>query len=306
VRLAGLDALRDAAEGWEKLVAGRLADENELVVAKAARVLGVRGSTTSVPALIDALDGASPRAQYDLCRALEALAGKGEGPEAEAWARWREEHGDRPTHPWMCGVPLASSRVLFVLDVSNGTKVEPENVEVGKPWASDPPGCAPPHERIPGLGIDVAKHELKRAIIRLPASTRFNILAFKQAAIPWQRRMMAATETNKEEAYRWLRGVKAHGVSYVDGALRAAFRMAGVLDQGAGALELAADTIVFISVGAVTDNALPQAAVMDPQIVLDDVRLWNRQDLVTVHCVGIESSEYMKKLAAQNGGVYVE
>ena len=48
---------------------------------------------------------------------------------------------------------------------------------------------------------------------------------------------------------------------------------------------------------------------MDPEEILGHVREWNSQRRVVIHCVGIdnvEGIEFMRKLAAQNGGKYVD
>ena len=73
---------------------------------------------------------------------------------------------------------------------------------------------------------------------------------------------------------------------------------------------VAVDTIILLSDGAPTDNAVPESKDMDPKEILAHVREWNPQKRIVIHCVGIDNVvqgiEFMKKLAAENGGTYVD
>jgi Mg-chelatase subunit ChlD len=121
--------------------------------------------------------------------------------------------------------------------------------------------------------------------------------------------MVKATAKNKESAYQWIRGLKPHGSTYIDGALRMGFKVAGLLNYDKRYPDITLDTIVLLSDGAPTDNSFPVSKKMDPEIILEHVREWNKGKQVVVHCIGVdmvEGIEFMKKLAAENGGTYVD
>lgn len=309
VRRAGVEALTHASDGWEDLLLDRLADPDGSVVLAAAHVAAQRGLARAVSPILEAMDGASPHVARGLRRAARALAEAQAGPMAAAWSAWVAKNKGALQSPRICGLPIHSDRVIFLLDISVGMGKEDTGKGAGTHWRLEPPvegaGQAP-EPRIAGVPIDIAKHELKRAIQQLPPTATFNIVAFNQAAVAWERKMRPANEKYKESAYDWLRTLKPRGVSYTDGALRMAFHLAGAFEFGPEPTELAADTLVLISAGKTTDNRLPAAGLMDPKVILDHVRAWNRQQLLTLHCVAFASMGYMKTLAAEHGGVYAE
>ena len=49
--------------------------------------------------------------------------------------------------------------------------------------------------------------------------------------------------------------------------------------------------------------------LMDKEIILGHVREWNRHKRIVIHCIGVdmqEGIEFLQKLAAENGGKYVD
>ena len=136
----------------------------------------------------------------------------------------------------------------------------------------------------------------------------FDIISFNHAVIEWKPKMVPATEANKTEAKAWFRDTKPSGSTYVDGALRLAFSMAGMGAYDKAYPGVGVDTILLLSDGAPTDNTLPVSNNMDPEEILKHVAEWNPQHRIVIHCVGIDNVvqgiEFMKKLAAQNGGTY--
>ena len=166
-----------------------------------------------------------------------------------------------------------------------------------------------PEEILSGPKIDVAKHELKKALKKLPRKAKFNIIAFNHAVLVWKDTMMDATDGNKEDALKWVRALKPSGSTYIDGALRMAFRIAGLGAMDKQYPEVNADTIVLLSDGAPTDNSFPESKLMDPNVILEHVRTWNRYKRVVVHTIGVdlvEGIDFLKKLAAENDGTYVD
>ncbi|MFV1959061.1 MAG: VWA domain-containing protein, partial [Planctomycetota bacterium] len=213
------------------------------------------------------------------------------------------------------GLPVKSDRVLFIIDASASMKLPTKNENPAEKWKgpvtpedgkAPPP---PPEEILSGPKIDVAKHELKKALQRLPETAKFNIVAFNSAVISWKDKMMTATPANKQNALKWVRALQPRGSTYIDGALRQAFRMAGLGATDKAYPEVNIDTMVLLSDGAPTDDGYPNAKLMDPNVILEHVREWNRQHRIVIHCIGVDMLpwiEFLKKLAAENGGKYVD
>ena len=332
VRGAALEALL-AVEGEvsDLLLIDRLADPVWSVQLIAINAIRERELKRAVPHLVNALALASPRVQEALGAALQELTGENFAAYHEVWARWfednKEDYLDNPKPPRrgsesgdseveIYGLRVRSDRVLFILDISGSMKLPTQNDNPMDRWKPPPPTTGderpppppPPEEILSGPKIDVAKHELRKAIEKLPSDTTFNIIAFNQAAKHWRDTMQEATQANKKEAYKWIRQLGPKGNTYIDGALRLGFRMAGLVNFDPAYPELSLDTIVLISDGAPTDNQF-NAQLMDPEVILQHVREWNKHQRVVIHCIGVdlvETIDFLKKLAEENGGKYVD
>nr|MDJ0976554.1 hypothetical protein [Planctomycetota bacterium] len=331
VRSAGVDALADLEEGWEDLVIGRLGDPVWGVQLQALRIIERRELQAAVPHMINVLAKCSPRVQVEVGKVLKAFTGENFDPYHEVWSQWWEDHKEQfKNSPKMLkggkqepqqdvefyGLRVKSDRILFIIDVSASMKLKTKNDNPKERWKEpptttgddEPPPPPPPEEILSGPKIDVAKHELKKAIKKLPKGTTFNIIAFNHLAKQWKPKMVEASEKTKKDAYKWMRALKPAGNTYIDGALRLGFRLAGLENFDKAYPDIFVDTIVLVSDGAPTDNAF-NAKNMDPQIILDHVKEWNKRKHVVIHCIGVdmvEGVQFLKDLAAQNGGTYVD
>lgn len=160
-----------------------------------------------------------------------------------------------------------------------------------------------------GPKIDVAKHELKKALLGLPRDAHFNLIAFNHGVYVWRDGMQKATDGNKDDALKWVRARDASGSTFIDGALRQAFRIAGLGAVDNAYPEVNVDTIILLSDGAPTDNGFPKSEFMDPEVILEHVREWNGFRRVVINTIGVDlvdGIEFLKKLAEENGGVYVD
>jgi hypothetical protein len=332
VRLGVLETLERTAKGtsWHPLVIGRLTDADWTVQVVAARVVRAREVGKAIPALIEALAKADARVAEELVASLRTLTGQNFDPAAEVWAKWWEDNrgkfgeDGRPLDPVKAGpskhdiefygLKVKSDRVVFVVDMSGSMKLE---MDPPKPTA---PGAPPPttggeekkpegDDRTGKIKIDVARRELKRALDALPKSATFNVIAFNHNVVQWQPHMQPASADAKAKAYEWFTAMEPMGSTFLDGALQMAFKMAGVGAFDKAYAGVAIDTIIVLTDGAPTDNAYPDSANMDNETILQHVREWNATHLVKVHCVGIDrvhGIELLKKLAAENGGTYVD
>jgi len=331
VRIAGLDALASAAEGWEGLVLGRLGDSDWGVVLRAVHVVEERGVKAAVPHLINALPRATPRLAEGIGKALRTLTGENFEAYADIWNKWWKEHkqdfeGDVAVKGakqkefgsvHFYGVEIKSDRVLFIIDISGSMKLETKNdnpAERYKPpptvtGGKAPPPPPPPESIMSGPKIEVAKDELKKAIRKMPEDWTFNMIAFNQGAVRWQQSMQKATKKTKESAYKWVRSLKPHGSTYIDGALKEGFTIAGLIDFDSKYPDITLDTIVLLSDGAPTSNGYPVSKLMEPKVILEHVRTWNKDKKVVIHTISVDmikGIEFMKKLSAENGGVHVD
>jgi hypothetical protein len=332
VRLAGLDALASAESDWEGLVLGRLADPDWGVVLRATAILADRDAKNAVPHLINALPRSSPRVAEGIGAALRKLTGENFEAYADVWGKWWEDHkeefkqdvalksGKQPEFADVTfyGVPLKSDKVLFIIDISGSMKLETKNDNPMDRWKPPPtvtggdkrpPPPPPPEEILSGPKINVAKHELKKAIDALPEHWTFNIVAFNQGAISWRKGMTKAKKKEKEEALKWVRALAPHGSTYTDAALRMGFEIAGLINFDDKYPNIELDTIVLLSDGAPTDNSYPTAKIMDFNVILEHVREWNKRKQVVIHCIAVDmqpGNEFMSKLAEENGGTFVD
>ncbi len=333
VKSVALDALKKATgTTWQDLVVARIEDPDWGVQVLAARIAGDRKMGKAIPVLIKALAKASPRVSDEVGKALRELTGQNIEPYPEPWGKWweanRSKWGEdgRPLQPVVgtprqsdidfYGLKVKSDKVLFIIDISGSMKLEKKAPATSAP----PPRGAttgdehkpeePPAAKFSGPKIEIAKQELRRAVKALPKAATFNIIAFNHGVLQWQPKMLEATEANKEQAYAWIRDMAPAGSTYIDGALRLGFKMAGMGAYDKAYPGVAVDTIILLSDGAPTDNAFPESKDMDPKEILAHVREWNPQNRIVIHCVGIDNVvqgiEFMKKLAAQNGGTYVD
>ena len=214
------------------------------------------------------------------------------------------------------GLKVKSDKVLFIIDISGSMKAEKKAPATSAPpprgatTGDAPKAPEPPPQKFSGPKIEIAKQELRRAVKALPKGAMFNIIAFNHGVMQWQPKMLDASEANKEQAYAWIRDMAPAGSTYIDGALRLGFKMAGMGAYDKAYPGVAVDTIILLSDGAPTDNAVPESKDMDPKEILAHVREWNPQKRIVIHCVGIDNVvqgiEFMKKLAAENGGTYVD
>jgi hypothetical protein len=289
----------------------------------AARIAGARDVGKAIPELITALVKTTPRVAEEINASLKRLTGQNFEPYAEVWAKWWADNrskfgedgkplepfaaaGTRPGDAAFYGIQVKSDKVVFVIDFSGSMKEEKKKPPKAGPVTGDGPA---PEPEMAGTKLEFAKTHLKKAIKGLTKTSTFNIVAFNHSVTQWKPTMVTATDAIKDEAYAWIRDFEPKGATYVDGALRMAFKLAGL---GAHDKHYApsVDTIFVLSDGAPTDNGVPMAKDMPPEEILGHVREWNLQKRVIIHCIGIDNVvvgiKFLKDLAAENGGTYVD
>jgi hypothetical protein len=236
----------------------------------------------TVQALIGLLATSKGEIRGDMVNFLSAATGQRLGLDAPAWQKWwddnratfkfpdgRLELNALPSSEGVAsyyGLPLYAQRLVFVIDTSASMR---------------------------GARLDAAKRELSSAILTLPTTTWFSVVAFNSQVTLWQPKLVAASQEHKSAALRFVAGQAAQAKTGSYDALEAAFGFD-------------AEAIYFLSDGAPSAGKIVQR----DQIVAAITR-GNRQRLLTLHTVGVGIADaagpfdqFMQALASQNFGRY--
>jgi hypothetical protein len=338
VRCAALEALATLREEQVvDLAIAALQDEVWQVRSSAAGALLAVRAKRSIEPLIARMEVEEGRLLGDYAAALEEITAKYFGMRTEQWRSWWDGIRDRfeiPTDEQLAaarakraenaarysppgsttyhGIETPSRRILFIIDVSGSMEslvVEKERFEDG-----DYPSMA---------RIDIVKTELQRTIEGLEPYVELNVLAFATEIDPWKKGLVKCNVLNKKSAIDWVGKLEALGGNSKEDLARAGLTGAANLEAGKtntfGALmralevsgrgshdsayEVAVDTIFFLSDGRPTTGEL-----IDPDDILREVRAANRLRKVVIHTIAIGEfqKEFMKTLARENGGVFVD
>lgn len=278
-------------------------DKQWQVRGQAYRALAGHRKRQSIDFLIKQMKGEAPRVHWDIVWALEKLTGQSLGAHYTSWLAWWQPHAETFVVPSQKEAeeklpekdekkdvgtavreglygPIFSERVAFLFDVSGSMSVGVE--EKGK-------------------RIDIAKSELQRVLEnQLSPSSHFNIITFSENVSAFSKGLVKAKKRSIKRAMEYVSGLRAGGETNAFGALKTAFDDKNV------------DTIFLLSDGQPTvgDETIPA-------IIHQTVAGWNRSRKVVINCIGFfpgsaknqdkkEAREFLKKLALENDGVYLE
>jgi hypothetical protein len=338
VACAALDGLADLeADQVVTSALSQLENETWQVRASAVRALKLVRRRESIEPLIGRMALEEGRLVADIGEALGEITGRGFGQRLESWQGFWETFKDRfeiPTDEEMVkrrakmaenaakykpsgqasyhGIETPSRKVLFVIDVSGSMEnlvVEKERFEDG-----DYPSM---------LRIDIVKTELQRTVEHLESYVEFNIMAFATKVQSWQKGLVRANVIKKSSAHDWVGRLEALGGSSKEGLARVGLVGAANLKAGKtntyGALaealgigdgkgtredyEVDVDTIFFLS-----DGRPSAGEFVDTDDILREVRAANDLRKVVIHTIAIGEfqKDFMKRLAEENGGVFVD
>jgi HEAT repeat protein len=291
----------------------------------------------SIEPLIQMMATEEGRLSVEIGSALEAITGRNFGNRLDQWQNFWNLFKDKfqiPTDAELAklrekqkataekykpagattyhGIDTPSRKILFIIDCSGSM----DNLVVEKERFQD--GNYPSF-----LRIDIVKTELARTIDRLEPYVQFNILAFATDVRFWKKDLVPANLLNKTSARDFAMRLEAIGGSANDdlarvglvgsanleggktntwGALSAALGIAG---RGAKDkhYEVAIDTIFFLS-----DGRPSVGDYVDTDDILREVKSANELRKVVIHAVAIGEfqKDFMKRLAEENGGVFVD
>lgn len=338
VRCAVLDGLA-AMQAPEVVQPGiaALGDAVWQVRSSAIGALGKVRHKDSIGPLIARMAAEEGRLQADISVALNEVTGRNYGVDVVAWQQFWKNYADKFEIPSDAElkklreqqaarlaeykkaattsyhqIETPSRKIMFVIDVSGSMEalvVEKERFQDGG---------------YPSLlRIDIVKTELMRTLESLEDYVEFNIIAFATEAKAWKKDLVKANVINKSAAVDFVRRLEAIGGSSKEDLARAGLTGSANLEAGKtntyGALMLAlsaaghgikdkhygvaVDTVFFLS-----DGRPSHGEYVDVDDILREVRESNELRKVVIHTIAIGEfqKDFMKRLAEDNGGVFVD
>jgi HEAT repeat protein len=249
------------------------------------RVAAIRGlarlrQKETIDLLIDRIDKEEGRMLAEIVDVLRGLTGRPYGYAPGAWKEWWTGAKDAFVLPDKAqaiaasqanmttyyGVPVLSNRVVFVMDMS-GSMSEVTGTE---------------------SRMEQAKKELSRVLSQLGPAAQVNMIFFDDRIEPWHKGLVPI-KTNLKEAQAIVARLAPRGTTNIFDSLEFAFT------------HKEADTIYLLSDGDPTAGR-----IIETEDILREIRKMNRLRQIVIHTVSFGSSAFLKQLAAQNGGQYVE
>lgn len=229
---------------------------------------------------------------------LIQLTGADLGPDpldwADYWKKSREQYAEKQkgasgkgrsfvqkanpdkARPSYFGVEIISKKLAFIVDVSGSMS--------GAVTVQREGGGETETTR-----IELAKEQLINAVQALRPNTRFNILSFNGKYTEFVKKLVPVSKKVKSHAVRFASGLTPAGGTNIYDSLEYVLKAGEV------------DTIYLLS-----DGAPSAGKYTDPPVILEEIARLNETSQVTIHTIALGfRSEFMRALAAQNGGEYV-
>ena len=323
-----------------------LEDENVSVSTAACVGLRTVRTREAIAPLVKKFQDGEGRIMEEIWPTLVALTDEPFGPDPEMWATWwgrvegsyqlltdaeiakrqaaRTASNAQYTMPskeaTFMGVETASRQIVFVIDVSGSMEEE-----VTAKDAFRERGFTKFRK------LDIVKEELSRSIEQLGDNVYFNVYSFATQVHPWRKKPVPANALNKKSAMAWVGKLKPVGGGQASARASAGLRGSSGLEDGrtntyaallaglgieedprkrgpvteAAATEPkeVADTMFFLSDGKPTVGEL-----VDTEDILQSINDLNRFRKVVIHTIAIGdfTSSFIKQLAVDNGGVFVD
>ncbi len=315
-----------------------LQHESWQVRASAIAALGNIRHKKSIGPLIDAMEKEEGRLIADIGNALANITGRNFGQRTEQWrnfwntfesrfeiptgeelARLREKQKavkdsyKPPGSVTYHGIDSPSRSIVFVIDVSGSMETE----VIERERFAD--GDYPSFKR-----IDIVKTELARTIENLEDYVDFNIYSFATEVKAWKKKQVKANVVSKKSAIDWINRLEAIGGASKEDLASAGLGGSANLEAGKtntysalmtalgvdedkkgkdGDYIVDLDTIFFLS-----DGRPSHGKFVVPEDILREVRAANELRKIVLHTIAIGqfTKSFMKNLAEQNGGVFVD
>jgi uncharacterized protein YegL len=197
------------------------------------------------------------------------------------------------------GITTNSKHIIYVVDVSGSMRADIVKGGIER---------AGPGEK---ARIEVAREELRKALNGLTAKdgdergeSSFNIVIFSTDVEVYKPgKMIDATKAAKEAAFKWIeeKVVPTYATNIYD-ALEQAFNIISATSDAKN-LKKGADTIFLM-----TDGEPNRGKFHDKDLIVSEVKKLNATRKITLHTIGVgaqANADFLKKLAAANGGQYI-
>lgn len=346
VRAAACDAIGELkVRGLAGPLITRLADEQWQVQSAAIGAVASLRPQEAVQPLID-LMRQSGRLRTECAEALFRITSMDFGVDPDRWqAQWQTLmsiegwriptdaelaqklanrkkydafYGKKDEMSSFAGIPTTSTNVLFVIDVSGSMDNLVVEVDKFRDYKD--------RKR-----FTIVQTELLNTIETLGRDTNFNIVAFATDLKPWKSRLVPGNVVNRDSAKNFVRKLRPIGGTEAQELARSG--LGGAANLGAGktntykallygfgvdpakpvkgpltgfdkkALKRPLDTMYFLSDGRPSVGKL-----IDTNEILAAVNKYNGQYRIVIHTIAIGSfqKEFLKQLAGDNGGVFVD
>lgn len=280
IRATALDALGEHKTEAAIPAFKKALDAKEWQVRAAAiRALGKLKTKESVDLLIERMKKEDGRLLVDLGEALKGLTGKAIGYAHGPWKDWWKVNRETFAFPEKTegvggggggttyyGVPILSKRIIFCLDISGSM-----SAKIGAETR-----------------LDQAKKELAKVLKALKGDVHVNLIFFDNTIEPWQKSLVPL-KSHLPGALKKVEGLSPRGGTNIFDTLEEAFQDPNV------------DTIYLLS-----DGAPGSGKIVNTEDILREIKKMNRSRQIVIHTVSLGASPFMKSLAEQNGGQYVE
>jgi hypothetical protein len=227
-------------------------------------------------------------------------------------------YGKKEERKEFASIPTTSTNILFIIDVSGSMDDLVAEVDKFQGYRDR-------------RRFTVVQTELLNAIDSLTPETNFDILAFATDISAWKKRLVPANIVNKDAAKSHVKSLKPIGGTEDQNASLAGMTGAANLEAGKtntlkalmyafgvdpdkpvkpavtgfdkNAIKSPLDTVYFLS-----DGRPSVGKIIETQEILKEVRKHNEAFRMVIHTIAIGdfTKDFLKTLAEENGGVFVD
>jgi HEAT repeat protein len=269
------------------------------LVAAAIAGFAKRHKRDSIEILMKALGKLDGRLLADACKALKGLTGQDLGHVAKDWKNWwravkksftmpdqealakrrkkaakgpKMRLGTKSRNPSYYGSEVVSKRLTFIVDFSGSmnSKVKTAEGEASR--------------------LELAKAELIKVVKGLSKTAYFNLVFFGTNFESWKKTIVKANNKFKGQAIKHTQDAGGMGGTNIFDPLEKALQDPNV------------DTIYLLS-----DGGPSAGKFIAPADILREIKKLNATRRIVIHTISFGmKSKFMKDLAKQNGGDYIE
>ncbi|MEX0981276.1 MAG: VWA domain-containing protein [Bacteroidales bacterium] len=215
------------------------------------------------------------------------------------------------------GIDLESNKYVFLIDISGSmeNKIEKDAkgvvLNVATNVAANTVGKV-----IGGSVGNMVGNKIKKSLTKLEKAKKnlipvingfteenyFTVITFENDIKLWRKELIPATSANKKLAVAFIKSLKSGGGTNISDALEEAFKLAGKgVNDETEVLDV--ETVFLLS-----DGEPSAGQYRSTQQILQKVEEWNELNRLQIHTVGLgdnHDEDFMRKMAVDNNGVYI-